>query len=782
MKLPTAGRILRILGLTFFLLISFVYIVRTNTVTPITVYAAGPVMSDPTGAPTSNAATWAFDPEVTEVGKNSERARQLLWWVFSHPGVHTSPVLAQIWSFSLKIVYVFVIVMIVALGIGLILSSRKGSVGAVFSGISNPVAGISLPSIFVKIATVLVYVTFSYVIVLALIQVSDISMRFFIENVGGRDLFNVVFAGAGNKEENYLTFVGYSDTNPLNHEMVNTSLFLIRFTSLTYFVMAIIMVLRTVILWFLLVMSPFLGLLTPFIFIRNVGWIWIGVFFQWLFYGPLVALFLAAITKIWLFGIPYAFDFSKVRQPTGQVYRTAINILYGGPAQTISPGNSANYVDTYAEYIISLVMLWTAIILPWLLLRIFRDYCCAGIAAAGATLGGIFDRLRQYPMPPPPTPAPTVTTGLTLELPFRQKVKEEIHVTKETNIENIREITRETTHEIVRNMDMSVSSLADVSRFEMDQTKRSNALGQFGKLAAPHTASTSSEREKYSILRSELQQRAAHGDVLAKSMLTASDNKTETIIANIPIGSSSRPMIATPSKTAGVYAPTTTVAMQNQKGVASIPSKNAGVYAPTTTVTMQDQKGIPSVTPTQTRVQTGVTTMNIPVGSKKVATQVAVEDYEEVKKMWLKHYREAPAPANIERSSWLSEEIKKLSNISNLLASSDPKLKQKGLESVAEILPFLLLGGFSDVETLAYLKAKQEAANQIETELGILSKAKEEAKKEIKDEEETLLEVGEKKTEEKKQATLEATEKMELGGDEKQSVAEDKSKDTKSKD
>ncbi len=757
MLLPITGRILRILGLTFFLLISFVYIFHSNTIIVPQVYAEGPVMGNPTGAPTSNAATWAFDPDVTEVGKNSERARQLLWWVFSHPGIHTSPVLAQLWSFSLKIVYVFIILVIVALGIGLILSSRKGSIGAVFSGISNPVAGINLPSVFVKVAKVLIYVTFSYVIVLALIQISDITMKFFIENVGGKDLFNVVFAGAGNKEENYLTFVGYSDTNPLNREMVNTSVFLIKFTSLTYYAMAIIVILRTIILWFLLIVSPFLGLLAPFIFIRNVGWIWVGVFFQWMFYGPLMALFLASITKIWLFGIPYAFDFSKVRLPAGQVYRTSINILYGGPAQTISPGNSANYIDTYAEYVIALVMLWTAIILPWLLLRIFRDYCCAGIAAAGATLGGIFDRLRQYPMPPPPAPTPTGTVGISMELPFRQKVKEEIHVTKETNIENIREITRESTHEIVRNMDMSVSSLADVSRFEMDKTKRSNALGQFNKIAAPHTASTSTERQKYSILRSELQQRAAHGDVLAKSMLTASDNKTETIIANIPIGSTSRPMMATPSKTAGVYAPTS-AAMHDQKGAA------------------------PISTPSQAGVSARAT-MNIPVGAKKVATQVAVEDYEEVKKMWLTHYREAPVPAseNIKnRDQWLSEEIKKLSNISNLLSSSDPKLKQKGLENVAEILPFLLLGGFSDVETLAYLKAKQEAANQVETELGILSKAKEEAKKEIKEEEETLLEVGEKKTEEKKQATIAAEEKMELGGDTKQPAAENKSTDTKS--
>lgn len=734
MKLPTAGRILRILGLTFFLLISFVYIVRTNTATPITVYAVGPVMSDPTGAPTSNAATWAFDPDVTEVGKNSERARQLLWWVFSHPAIHTAPVLAQMWAITRNIVYIFVILVIVALGLGLILSSRKGNLSAIFSGISSPVAGLNLAGIFIKVAMVLLYVTFSYILILAFIQVSEIMMRFFIENVGGKDLFNVIFAGAGNRDENYISFIGYSDTNLLNREMVNTSLFLIRMTSLTYFVMAVLMILRTIILWFLLIVAPFLAVLMPFVFIRNVGWIWIGVFFQWLFYGPLVALFLAAITKIWIFGIPFTFDFSRVNQPSGQVYKTAINILYGGPAQTITPGNSANYIDTYAEYVVALVMLWTAIILPWLLLRIFRDYCCAGIAQAGATLNAIFDRIRQYPPPSPmePTGTPVSVSGIALELPFRQKIKEEI--VKKTTIENIREITKETTSDIASKMDAKVSSLKDVGRFEMDQTRRADIQSQLRKIASPQNITLPAERQQYAALNAELQKRAARGDILAKSILTAGSSSKETIIVNIPIGGG-RPMVAASSKTTGVYAPT--------------------ISAPTVLT-----KGVPAHIPT----------VSLPVGTKTVATSVPVEDYEEVKKMWLKHYREAPVPTseNIKnREQWVSEEIKKLTNISNLLSSSEPKLKQQGLEKVSELLPFLLLGGFSDIETLTYLKAKLEAAKQIELESEIQMKAKEEAKKEIKEEEETLVEVTPKREEEKKKAEVAAEEKLEIPKDEK---------------
>lgn len=762
------------------------------------VHAAGTTIRvDPTGMPpTSSTATWAFDPVVTEVGKNSERARQLLWWVYSHQGIHTTPVLAQLWAISRNIVYVFIIFVIIALGLGLILSSRKGTVSQIFSGISNPVAGVNIPSIFMKVGAILVYVTFSYVLIVGMIQIGDIIMRFFIENVGGKDLFNVIFAGAGNKDDNYLSFVGYSDINPMNQEMVNTSLFLIRFTSMTYYIMAILLILRTIILWFLLIVSPFLALLMPFIFIRNIGWIWIGVFFQWLFYGPLMALFLASLTRIWIFGIPYAFDFTRVNQTSGQVYKTSINILYGGPAQTITPGNSANYVDTYAEYVIALVMLWTTMILPWLLLRIFRDYCCAGIAAAGAVLNGIFDRLRQYPIPPPPIgpiSSPAGTTGLVIGLPFRQKIKEEVKTVQETHIENIREITREATHEITRKMDISVSSLADVSRFEMDKMKRENVNSQLKKIAEPQKAASSIDRQKYSTINSELKNRAATGDLLAKSILTAGSDKN-SMIANISLGAG-RPMVSTARATGAyapsisTFAPTTTQPVSTavaQTSVISNISQKTGISESKVNDVL---KLIPTMgTPTakevskiseranlsedkvkeviaanqktsqdlaleakKASVKSAVPTVPVPIAGKTVQSQVSVEDYEEVKKMWLNHYREAPVPATdiiTTRQDWITDETRKMTNISNLLSSSDPKMKQKGFEEVSEILPFLLLGGFSDVETIAYLKAKTEAAKQIETELEIKEKAKEEAKKEAV-EEETLVEVKAAKKEEK---------------------------------
>ncbi len=160
---------------------------------------------------------WQFDSEVTLVGKGAERARQLLWWVFSHPGLHNAGVLAQLWSISRNIVYIFVILLIVAFGFSFILLRKRAS-------------AVNIPPILVKIGGVLLYTTFSYVLVLALIQMSEIVMRFFIENIGGKDLFNVIFAGGGNSETNYTSFVGYKNVDPIQQEMVRASLFLINLT------------------------------------------------------------------------------------------------------------------------------------------------------------------------------------------------------------------------------------------------------------------------------------------------------------------------------------------------------------------------------------------------------------------------------------------------------------------------------------------------------------------------------------------------------------------------
>ncbi|MBI2029947.1 hypothetical protein HYT02_06015 [Candidatus Gottesmanbacteria bacterium] len=483
--------------------------------------------------------TWQFNAEVTEVGKNAERARQLIFWIFTHPPSYNVAVFSQIWGISRNIVYALFILVLALIGLGFILAKRNGTIGPIFNGISSPLFGLTIPTLFYRVIILLIYVTFSYIIVLGLIQSSEIISRFFIEQFQGCRLFNITFTGTSPDfdcklvngpgpddptvskeiESNYLEFVGYRDPNALSAESANTGLFLVRITTLTYNIMAIAMILRQVILWFLLMLSPFLAILLPFMFIRNTGYIWIGVFFQWLFYGPLVALFIGGLANVWESGIPYAFNFSRVNTADGQVFPTAINILYGGPAQTLSPTNSANYIDTYAEYIIALVMLWTAIFLPWLLLRIFRDYCCDILKQNNAAILSAFDRLKGPPAPKTP-PQPTGPSS-PIQLPFRQPVSE----LKKTTIDRLRDVSRSNTQEITRELSLSVSSLTQIARYDMNKIERTQVVETLNRIANPFIVSRPQDRQTFINLKKELETRALAGDKQAALVLSAAEKK-----------------------------------------------------------------------------------------------------------------------------------------------------------------------------------------------------------------------------------------------------------------
>ncbi len=857
--------------------------------------------------------TWRFDAQVTEVGKNAERSRQLLYWYFTHPPSQTVAQLRQIWSLSRNVVLAIFLLVIAVTGLSYIIARRSNMVGSIFNGVSSPIFGLSIPTLFFRIGILLLYIMFSYVLVLGLIQVGESSSRFFIEKFQGCQLFNIRFAGSGTRcslqndelkkmEQNYINFEGYKDPNPLNQESANTAMLLVRLTSFTYNLLAIVLILRQVILWFLLMLSPFLAILLPFLFIRNTGYIWIGVFFQWLFYQPLVALFLAGLAQIWLSGIPFTFDFSRVNQSDSQVFPTSINILYGGPAQALTPTNSANYIDTYAEYLIALVMLWAAIFLPWLLLRIFRDYCCDLLRQNNAVLLSILDRIRGVgTAPSPPTLPPAGTTGISMQLPFRKKVEQVNKVT----IKEVAQISQLRTEDLSRSLSLSVSSLTDVARFEMNKDSRQQTTQTLNRIANPYIIPQEQDREQYVQIKKELEDRVVAGDKLAGQMLSAilqkplsvtpiplplnyheitvkeafntlstkSQITTDTIreilreIPQIAAGNqvrelSSRFKVATssieklisllpqftakgtdnlqllseqPSLATGIAKKTgltedkvrqiiqvfsetssskaqrvdkisqkTTVSAKKVKEVLeNIPADqlanktaitDAGVidrialntslssnivseivnaatgFVPLK-VNLEDQIDLVSEVAgiSKQKVEEILATLSAvnlekPLEVKpKIAKKplVSVEDYEEVKNMWVNHYKnsEVPLTENIKnRQDWVNEDIRLLTNTLNLLTSLNPADKEKGMKQVASILPFLLLGGFSEVETVVYLKAKLKAAQMILTQLEEREKLKEELKKQ---EEESLIEVptGEKKEEEK---TLEETQKQAL--------------------
>jgi hypothetical protein len=90
------------------------------------------------------------------------------------------------------------------------------------------------------------------------------------------------------------------------------------------------------------------------------------------------------------------------------------------------------------------------------------------------------------------------------------------------------------------------------------------------------------------------------------------------------------------------------------------------------------------------------------------------------------------------------------------------------MENVASLLPFLLLGGFTDVETLSYIKAKLEAARLTLEEMDHVNKATEEVKKE----QEELVSIPVIEKQEEKEMTLSQQQEMPIPEEEKKPDAQ----------
>jgi len=739
---------------------------------------------------------WALDPEVTAQGQTDERARQFIYWAVNGNAIDEHPVLKQIWAVSRNIVFFLIVLVAAIIGIGFIVGQR-----------ANFDFKIKIWPVIIRLATLLLYVTFSATIVLLLIQMSEVLMKFFIETLSGKDLFNINFninLGSGSVERNY-SFIGCRDLNYQVQEAVDTEMFLLRATNVIYYLMGSLIILRKIILWFLLFVSPFLAVLAPFVFIRNVGWIWIGVFFQWLFYGPFLALFLGALSIIWKAGIPFIFNFSRAGNATGYVYPTAINIVYGGPAQiaaqNIGALNNGNYIDTFAEYVIALLMLLAATFFPWWLLRIFRDYCCDGINTAKNILLSIYDQMRggPSPQPQPVIPSPTnITTSL--------KMPKGVEIPVQARLETLEEIKKTKTEEIVHSLNISTSKISDVANFETNKQLQQNIKQNLDYLTNPMVASTATERQKFMNIRSELFNRAVKEDRVARHLISSiSSSKIEQqqrrqkLVKTIP-----KLIPVTHVVSIKVNMPQEKVSAINSALVNAVSGNNQTVQqlADVTRLQPQQISSVLHVLVQETNQPTVNLSQNIAKQTnlnkekihqviklisqtiktnKQLLTSVAkeegveatalenvvdqqmavmaepekylaesvtippsvpLEEYESVKKIWQKQYEEGEVPVteNVRsRNQWVEQDIVFITNTLNKLVSSNEELRLQGLDDLGYILPIFLINSMKGDELVVYLKAKLEAAKTVAEQMAKERKLTEKLKSKS---EEELIEVA----------------------------------------
>ena len=291
-------------------------------------------------------------------------------------------------------------------------------------------------------------------------------------------------------------------------------------TGLAYFMLALIFVLRIVILWALLILSPVLFMLAIFKSTRGWFWNWLGIYGRWLLIGPLAALGIAVIVNIWqTVGLPITNSYA------GQTFANNLtNVAFYLPGKTVA--NTLSNTGEMMEYLVFLLMLYVPIFFAFALTR---QKVLRGVADV------VVERVRQ------------------------RRVQTEIH-TEETREESVRQqqgmisgvknfinskiatITQTAMPAEIRETGRKMSPIPSASSFlpeQLSATSLHNMLELVGakkesrhsreqaleKLASPETIKNAKERERMSSVRNEIEKRARGGDPEAMMLMSEIQNK-----------------------------------------------------------------------------------------------------------------------------------------------------------------------------------------------------------------------------------------------------------------
>lgn len=714
----------------------------------------------PTPAVTPQDGTWVSDSDVTFIGKVGARAGSFLDWTlqnynWSFVSNGQNP-LASFWATMRNIVYAFIAIFVLITAFILIVTRGRN---------------ITVMRFIPRFILIVLLVTFSFALAQFLYQIVDIVQGFFLKNPDGVTTAAHPFIWQGNLLYigfDYQNFLGYRIYGSAFDESAFISLLLVKLTAVTYYVMVGILLLRKIILWFFIIISPIFPLLLLYSPIRNTAKIWIGEFFRWLLYAPIFAILLSGLVYIWRAGIPLKFNFL----PGNVVYPTAINILLGGPGQTLSLTNSVNNSDTFAQYIVALLMLWVVIILPFLLLQIFLDYMNTISIGENvwikqlATTGSSFMGRGRNAGPEPQPPLSSQPAGMARSIPFTAKI--EIPETKARNISsnifsqtssqmaNLHSI--QSSSEILRLTNLTIPTMRDIAKYETSamssdisrHAEIARVHETLERIANPSVISTPMEKQRYTTVKEKLVQEGQKGNYLASTILSAAE-KTSTssstsISAPTSILNKQQEIAKLGDTLEKIGNPDIAGPIEKQKYIAIkqqlLEAEKSGDPVATSILAASKKGKLGSSEEIKEKIkeakergnslaatilqEAGVLDIkkalvsNFPVVNR--VQSVSLDDYEAVRKMWVENYQKLEPPKSVgskdkNRKEWITSDINKIAETINLLVSADPQNVKKGMESVGTILPFLLIGGFSQTEVIAYLKAKLEAAKTVLTTL-----------------------------------------------------------------
>lgn len=790
---------------------------------------------------------WVIDPEVTFIGKNARRAGDFLNWTLqNYNWVCVKQVNGKVCDnsnnpistyWSLIVVYIVVpMLFVVILATSIVIIVTRGKSLTVMRFIPRFVA-------------VVLLIVFSYSLLQFFYQFTDLIQGFFLRSntnnpcppncISDKDLLYVGW--------DYNNFVGLRLLGDKYAESAFISLLLTKLTALTYFVMVFLLLVRKIILWFFIIVSPIFPILLLYYPVRNTGKIWIGEFFRWLLYAPLFAIFLNGLVYLWRHQIPLVFTNPNIGKASAIEYPTAVNILLGGPRQVVSPTNSVNLVETFALYVVSLIMLWIVILLPWILLQIFLDYAQNFAPGDTAVMKTLVNMASSRGGGGGGAGAPQAPKGAAISLPFAKKFSIPIDLkpgptgaAKEITAENatIKATfsqpayipNAEITNAQVQNIaNVKVPTIRDIAKFDValrsqdlsKQQDMTKLAQQLTKIANPVVVTNTVEKNTIREIREKLVQQGKRGNQTANSILnaanassrslsTVSNQKMKNIlqqIANPQLASSTnkekmsklhemlqkestqnknqlassilsvhsatsdkelqkiKDQLVQSSQTkvgkeiTSTVSQTSQTAWQVQDTIKQIANPDTvtkesdkervtklrsslekaskdGNQLASSILAVNEKTSLGEIEKLQEKIQEAQdkgepvaaevadlakTTAIAKLPMVNRVQKVSKEDYQAVKDMWKQNYKNIEVPQGVaaSRTEMIKDDIASIDETIALLSSQDQDKVEEGMNQVSNLLPFLLVGGFSQTEIIEYLKAKEDAAKEVTTTLAV---------------------------------------------------------------
>ncbi|OQA52429.1 MAG: hypothetical protein BWY43_00496 [candidate division WS2 bacterium ADurb.Bin280] len=519
---------------------------------------------------------WKEDAEVTAVGKAAARAREVLNWALSIENAgftnQEGGSILKSWNKIRDLLGVFYLIVLIVLGFGLIARAAWAERSR---------------RVFVALIISFVAAYFSYAILSRVVQFTDeqIQQRLYTihrwgdtgtteeKHLRAQDLLTVSFS--------YQEFRGFRKVGSSYGEAIANHLLLVKATTLTNYVIAFIILLRIVILWGLVIFSPFVFPLFVFDLTKNVGVVWGREFFRWLILGPLFAVFISLVPYIWNqttvpvtntyqnqkaknSGIPITVD-KNILSPSSSsgdktsqnVYESGTNIILSPPGNTgaelqkdddISSGNNLSETDTYTRWIIALMMIWGAIALPFILLKVVVNFSIEagrGITniVLGTSAGQYISSAIQKNSPASANGADRTSTGLRL---VGDKIDSKISQisSQEASARRIqRNITQNKTTpnslpESLNNLDSSQNSpqvlditnnvatsdvkpIAKLAQIEQSQQSMLSGSSLINSISNPQSASNNNTVQNLEALKQNIIQSSNSGDKQAQGLKNA---------------------------------------------------------------------------------------------------------------------------------------------------------------------------------------------------------------------------------------------------------------------